>query len=110
MTVANPGSPAERLASVRARLEAALKDPSSIISGALIGLETDVASVCATIPNLPPKEAHALAPEMKHVIGLLELLSKTMAEKAAEQKPASDSANLRRKAAAAYGSRGTRKG
>ena len=71
MTVANPGSPAERLASVRARLEAALKDPSSIISGALIGLETDVASVCATIPNLPPKEAHALAPEMKHVIGLL---------------------------------------
>lgn len=110
MTTANPETPAKRLASVRARLEAALKDPSSIISGALIGLETDVASVCTAIPDLPPKEAHALAPEMKHVIGLLELLSKAMAEKAAEERPASDSANLRRKAAAAYGSGGRRKG
>ncbi|WP_028464643.1 hypothetical protein [Nisaea denitrificans] len=106
MTAANPENPAERLASVRARLEAALKEPSSIISGALIGLETDVASVCTAIPNLPPKEAHALAPEMKHVIGLLELLSEVMAKKAAEEAPPADSANLRRKAAAAYGGKG----
>lgn len=110
MTAANTESPAERLALVRARLEATLKEPSSIISGALIGFEADVAYVCSAIPDLPPKEAHALAPEMKHVIGLLELLSEAMAQKAAEEPPSSDSANLRRKAAAAYGSKGRRKG
>ena len=109
MTVTNPDSPSSRLDSVRTRLEAALKEPASIISGSLIGLEADIAFICTLIPELPPKEAQALAPEMKHVIGLLELLSKVMAEKAADAPPAADSANLRRKAAAAYGSGGRRK-
>lgn len=110
MTTEKPESPAERLASVQARLEATLKDPTSIIAGALIGLEADVASVCAAIPKLAAKDAHALAPKMKHVIGLLEMLSKTMAQKAAEEQTNSDSASLRRKAAAAYGGSGRRKG
>jgi len=110
MTAANPESPEKRLASIRARLEAALQEPSTAISGALTGLEADVASVCTTIPDLPPKEAHALAPEMKHVIGLLELLSEAMAKKAAEEPASSDSAILHRKAAAAYGSKGRSKG
>jgi len=100
----NANDIAERLASVRARLEATLQNPESAVSGALTGLETDVAKICASVPALPAKEAHALAPEMKHVIGLLELLSKTMAEKAAAEPVSADSAALRRKAAAAYGS------
>lgn len=94
---------AERLASVRARLEATLQDPASAVSGALTGLETDVARICATIPSLPAKEAHALAPDMKHVIGLLELLSEAISEKAAAEPASSDSAAKRRQAAAAYG-------
>ncbi|MEQ8332946.1 hypothetical protein [Nisaea sp.] len=110
MTSDKSEKPADRLASVRARLEATLQDPSTAVSGALFGLEADVASICAAIPHLPAKEAHALAPDMKHVIGLLELLSKAMAEKIEEPPPVSDSANLRRQAAAAYGRRGPRKG
>jgi hypothetical protein len=109
MTVTNPDSPARRLDSVRVRLEAAVQEPTSIISGSLIGLEADIASICALIPKLPPKEAQALAPEMKHVIGLLELLSKAVAEKAVEEPPAADSAHLRRQATTAYGSGGRRK-
>ncbi len=110
MTTANSENPEKRLASIRMRLEAALQEPSSTISGALTGLEADVAWVCTAIPDLPPKEAHALAPEMKHVIGLLELLSEAVTKKAAEEPPSSDSATLHRKAAAAYGSGGRRKG
>ncbi|MEO9902848.1 hypothetical protein [Nisaea sp.] len=109
MTTTNSENPEKRLASIRTRLEAALQEPSSTVSGALTGIEADVALVCTAIPDLPPKEAHALAPEMKHVIGLLELLSEAVAKKAAEQPPASDSATLHRKAAAAYGSSGRRK-
>lgn len=95
---------ARRLASVRERLEATLNDPAAAVSGALIGLEADVAAICSAIPDLPPPEAHALAPEMKHVIGLLELLSKAISEQAAAAPDSSDSAALRRQAAAAYGS------
>lgn len=94
---------AERLASVRARLEATLQDPAAAVSGALTGLEADVASICNAIPGLPAAEAHALAPEMKHVIGLLELLSEAMSERAHAEADGSDSAALRRQAAAAYG-------
>ncbi|WP_193179993.1 hypothetical protein [Nisaea sediminum] len=104
MSTENGNEIAERLASVRARLEATLQDPASAVSGALTGLETDVARICAAIPSLPAKEAHALAPDMKHVIGLLELLSEAISEKAAaEQPPGADSAAKRRQAAAAYG-------
>ncbi|WP_420404677.1 hypothetical protein [Nisaea sp.] len=103
MSADNGNDIAERLASVRTRLEETLKDPARAVSGALTGLETDVARICASIPNLPAKDAHALAPDMKHVIGLLELLSETIAEKAAAEPAASDSAARRRQAAAAYG-------
>ncbi|MBO6559966.1 MAG: hypothetical protein JJ959_05490 [Nisaea sp.] len=103
MSTENGNEIAERLASVKARLEATLQDPASAVSGALTGLETDVARICATIPSLPPKQAHALAPDMKHVIGLLELLSEAIAEKAAAEPAGADSAARRRQAAAAYG-------
>ncbi|UUX50473.1 hypothetical protein NUH88_02010 [Nisaea acidiphila] len=94
---------ARRLASVRGRLEATLQEPTSAVTGALVGLEADVAAVCSAVPNLPAADAHALAPEMKHVIGLLELLSKAISEQAAAEPQNSDSAALRRQAAAAYG-------
>ena len=105
-----PEEIANKLASLRGRLEATLQDPASAVSGSLVGLEADVAAVCSAVPNLPAPEAHALAPEMKHVIGLLELLSKTISEQAAAESKSSDSAALRRQAAAAYGGSRKRRG
>ena len=109
MTSERDDTPADRLASVRARLEATLQDPAAAVSGGLVGLEADVAAICGAVHELPPKEAHALAPEMKHVIGLLELLAKAMEEASQADTPSADSASLRRQAAAAYGSGRPRK-
>lgn len=109
MTAEPSRETAERLASVRARLEATLSDPVSAGSSALVGLETDVAAICTKVTELPAAEAHALAPEMKHVIGLLELLSAALMEKSETASQPTDSAARHRQAAAAYSSGRRRK-